>query len=655
MAKFGVFTVPDAKKVAEATRRTLGGPRTMLHVPYRPAIRHGGGGTSTDADDGFPTGTNGCDCSHCVEGVTMPASSTVCCESHLKLEFIDPVFGGLKEVLWTTGNVWLSDVFEGPSCEVEAADESECTGLGGTWVDPICTISNEYRWKLTVSATTGSTILELVIETDNGCDIVCAKYVSTEPWQCKCDNALKLKSWTVDDRSAIACEVCLKPPRNEPAADDAWIGACPLPEDARVPQDWLVRPTGFDGSASDTAQPFPLCGTGCGRYLRSTTGTVLCDINVQSVASFPGGSRTICGERMDCTWDSGVFSVGTTTACIGHAGQTFPVYSRTVVGLLNTGGVLYLYADVYCPAADTALGDCSEPPNPGVNECLGIVSVARYVSNAGFDTAGKTAAEIEEWIGEQEHLLVVCSKYECVGEAGCPDVCNETIPDVLTIIPGTLPGGAGGLLPPTSDGSCAGCTTDSPPADADPGACCIDSYCYEYMSEADCTTLTGTWHETLEDCESICEATGACCVCTPEGSVPEYGCHDGILQYLCEEWWSTWPHVWYGGLTCAELEGCQEGQPCGSVEDPLGSCCDEATGDCVDAVSDADCADTWTEGGSCEDCEAAPMGFCCTDGAGSCTNFGATTEAECDAESGVWFEGDPCECAGTFPGSCTCT
>lgn len=46
MARIGVFTVGDAQKVAEATRRTLSGPRTMLNVPYRPAIRQGGGACS---------------------------------------------------------------------------------------------------------------------------------------------------------------------------------------------------------------------------------------------------------------------------------------------------------------------------------------------------------------------------------------------------------------------------------------------------------------------------------------------------------------------------------------------------------------------------------------------------------------------------------
>lgn len=44
MAQIGKFTVGDCRKVAEATRRVLGGPRTMLSVPYRPAIRQGGGG-----------------------------------------------------------------------------------------------------------------------------------------------------------------------------------------------------------------------------------------------------------------------------------------------------------------------------------------------------------------------------------------------------------------------------------------------------------------------------------------------------------------------------------------------------------------------------------------------------------------------------------
>lgn len=45
MAKYATFTVPDAKRIAAATRRVEGSPRTYLHVPQRVPMGGGGGGT----------------------------------------------------------------------------------------------------------------------------------------------------------------------------------------------------------------------------------------------------------------------------------------------------------------------------------------------------------------------------------------------------------------------------------------------------------------------------------------------------------------------------------------------------------------------------------------------------------------------------------
>lgn len=44
MPQYGRFLYGDARKIAQATREVLGGERLVLGVPYRPAIRQGGGG-----------------------------------------------------------------------------------------------------------------------------------------------------------------------------------------------------------------------------------------------------------------------------------------------------------------------------------------------------------------------------------------------------------------------------------------------------------------------------------------------------------------------------------------------------------------------------------------------------------------------------------
>lgn len=50
MAQIGKFTVPDAKKIAEATRRTLSGPRMMLAVPERVSRGSNNGPRIRDAE-----------------------------------------------------------------------------------------------------------------------------------------------------------------------------------------------------------------------------------------------------------------------------------------------------------------------------------------------------------------------------------------------------------------------------------------------------------------------------------------------------------------------------------------------------------------------------------------------------------------------------
>lgn len=64
MAKIGVFTVGDARKVAQATREVLSGSRTMLSVPYQPTaatprgllVRHAELTASLSAASNYKTG-----------------------------------------------------------------------------------------------------------------------------------------------------------------------------------------------------------------------------------------------------------------------------------------------------------------------------------------------------------------------------------------------------------------------------------------------------------------------------------------------------------------------------------------------------------------------------------------------------------------------
>jgi len=477
--------------------------------------------------DGFPSGTGGCDCAHCIEGVTMPASSTVCCESHLRWEFVDPVFGDSRTLKWSTGNVWLTDEFDGQTCEVDAADESACTGLGGTWNDPVCTINpgNAYKWQLTVSATIGETVLELVLVTDNGCPEVCAKYVTTKPWQCKCDNALDMKAFGDVSRSTIACRVCLKP---DP------ITICDICSPHTVVH-WkaTVDSTVYTTSASlsqthpddcpwiFTTGSIPCIGhTEC--LWSVTSGGVSMTVLAYRCQGDIGSSCLNCGLRVWFT-DTGGGSVlavyaGTTADCCYDLDDTFTLDCIQ----LAFGGDCNPYPNTISLQRMPGLG--SLDPN-GDGSCDGCSTSAAPTDDAGACCIDGTCFDMSEtdctffsgvWHSDDDACETTCVETAacCIETLDTPGSrrCIETTADYCTL---------GGPLSALFAAYFPGLTCDEVVDCDDFGACCD-----EVTGDCAVTSAGGcvsplVWHEDETCADITCEPAGSegCCTgcvsCTP--------------------------------------------------------------------------------------------------------------------------------------------
>ncbi|MDY7108846.1 MAG: hypothetical protein SYC29_09430 [Planctomycetota bacterium] len=148
------------------------------------------------------------------------------------------------------------------------------------------------------------------------------------------------------------------------------------------------------------------------------------------------------------------------------------------------------------------------------------------------------------------------------------------------------------------------------------GACCVDTYCFDELTEEDCLEFGGVWQGADTTCDEVdCDPQGACCIPATEG------CLD-----LTEGDCATVNGLWQGPDTDCETFVCF----------PTGACC----------MPDATCEDDMSP----EDCEAAsglfmghettcdtvecpePEGACCLENGGCLV----LSEADCSIAAGDW-------------------
>jgi hypothetical protein len=163
------------------------------------------------------------------------------------------------------------------------------------------------------------------------------------------------------------------------------------------------------------------------------------------------------------------------------------------------------------------------------------------------------------------------------------------------------------------------------------GACCIEkkggSQC-EILDISDCFNLNGTYLGDGSECSECDSLLGACCV----GSGQDAEC-----SLLSQEGCDNIDGVWQGAQT--------ECSP-GACDPPLGACCIEATGACVEFdEATCDVVDGIWQGPntSCAGFVCFPIGACCLPD-GSCA--GDLSPEECDDLEGA-FQGDGTTCAET--------
>ncbi|NJK33430.1 MAG: hypothetical protein HC927_14075 [Deltaproteobacteria bacterium] len=141
----------------------------------------------------------------------------------------------------------------------------------------------------------------------------------------------------------------------------------------------------------------------------------------------------------------------------------------------------------------------------------------------------------------------------------------------------------------------------------DPGACCDDGVCTDFIGLADCSGPNQTHFLNLlcSDPSVLCFSTnpGACC----EG--PEI-CTDLTSGLDCLGLGTYFP-----GATCADPTICL----------PKGACC-EFGGTCTDGVAEINCSAPgaiWTEGVPCNQAGCLPLGACCDNSIGNCVEIEA--------------------------------
>lgn len=199
--------------------------------------------------------------------------------------------------------------------------------------------------------------------------------------------------------------------------------------------------------------------------------------------------------------------------------------------------------------------------------------------------------------------------------------------------------------PCTDDASCDdtnGCTTDT--CDVDTGECsntaacaddhCVDDACVECLADAECDDSDACTVDACGD-DGACTTSGATdCddgdACTDDTCDSATGCVNADID--CDDGVACTDDACDGGV-CANTDNC-----------PVGSACNETTGECVLACDSAEVCD---DGDACT--TDACVNNACSNTAVDCDDSVACTDDACDA--GVCVNTDNC----TAPETCNTT
>lgn len=463
MADYGIFRANDAKKVAQATRIVLGGPRTYVHVPQRIPNKGGSSTTAetTTPDDGFPPGTGDCNCANCLAGITIP-DALECCTSHLRWSLQNPWLACATTdlVLEYAGNdTWLTDPFEGPDCDGN---------------------QNEYRWLLEIDID-GRSYLTLVLETDNGCDPVCLIY-GRESFVCQCNNVFTRDKpyGTVIGVpfSDVACEVCVKP---KGQLTDEPITSCGcFPTEVELPLNWTV-----DFGAGYTNGTGTCHLDNCAALFEQSLSLVTVD-DPATLFGQPFATTTYGPAAV------GIMGLLESTTCDEPIATTFgdylngrPLYAALQCRPNLQNGTLGITLSLYA----FPVNDCAN--------CVGGALTWEYYS---------ASCEQDFYAPDFSQPLTLTLADTGAHSFDDIELC-ATMPTTITLT------AVGGTPSPTSDGVCDETCETTPDAPANPdGYCCFEGSCYDQWDAALCAALGGTFTATGTCGESTCEDVGPCCV-----------------------------------------------------------------------------------------------------------------------------------------------
>jgi len=513
---------------------------------------------SSVADDGFPSGTGGCDCGHCVNGTDLSgltASPTICCTTQLAWSFVCPWTGIERRLKWIGVDQWATDSF--------AAE----TDVG---------CSNEYQWLLEMDAGT----ISLTLAVDNGCDKACIVYEIVDWIKCNCDNEFRLRKFDTVDRDDLACKLCIKPLPDEAGS----FVPCNLDS---FPKFYLV-----DVPAVGTSD----CTTGCSAF----EGTYALLLRHGNVGPW---WVTISKEISDCTLLSAAeplvyedivlqcatdltpwylyFRVG--TAAGADSGVTV-VYSCGAQDFDVTGQSTFTFQEdqayggpgvFQCDWPDTITVSASDVPPPVTSDgsCAGCGTPdTAPIDDEGSCCATGSCLDISQtdcasiggtWYAtdaecdaECDAIGSCCTCIRVYGTGGSytdqkmcvslltQEECERSI--------SASPAGWGGVWSQNDCGDgtggtndCGGVIGDSCTLGEQLGACCDGGTC-AVTNDADCTA----WYSGV-DCTAVTCNVGACCQCSgvTEGNPCE--CADGKTSAEC----TALNGIFLGlGSTCAGPE-----------------------------------------------------------------------------------------------------
>lgn len=523
MANYGIFRTNDAKRIAAATRRVEGMPRNYLRVPQQIANRWGQPPADAE-DDGFPPGTDGCDCGHCFQGVTIPDASgpEKCCTSHLQWPLVNPWLAceDTDLTLEYAGDAdgWLSEPFDGPDCDGN---------------------QNEYRWQLTIDVT-GRSYLTLVLETDNGCDPVCIIY-GRDSFDCQCDNEFVLRkpygTHIGVDRDDLSCKACLKPVTR--------LSDCTT---CLIPETVFVEVEGF----TDADNPSGDCTQIDGVYeLHFDTS----------------------GVNTDCTWLGGK-SVDDLCATLSsdQVGVAFHLdHARNYSVAIQFPGESYHYiADQGCPTSPQTLTFSHRVRQNIVNCPIDeSIQICNYPAEVTLKFAGATSIPTSAGVCDETcdptpapvdpDAGACCFEgvlYDYWPESLCADFGGEWCPDADDCdceaeVACCLISGDCIIIDAFACNFLAG-TPSGDSCDPNPcgGACCESDGSCTFKNQSDCEGGGGFYHGDGTDCGDYdCNMTACCsgppippgnCACTDQTWA---GCSGGTEVALGR------------GTTCADPEG----------------------------------------------------------------------------------------------------